>query len=100
MLVPEHGPFGPGHIGVRNALERERERFDDKVVDRNLVGGLAVLVLRRGGVDLFARRDELADVALEREIEMRNSELRFDKAPRDHLADIVVRDGLVRAGLE
>jgi hypothetical protein len=48
----------------------------------------------------IARRDELADVALEREIEMRDRELRFDETPRDHLADIVVRDGIVRAGLE
>src|SRR5215831_19217402 len=94
-LVPEHGAFGPGHVGVRDALERERKRLDDEIVDRNLVGRLAVLVLRRGGVDLLARRHELTDIALEREIEMRDGKLRFEEAPRDHLADIVVRDGVV-----
>src|SRR5262249_30543105 len=100
MLVPEQGAFGPGHVGVRDALERERKRLDDEIVDRNLVGRLAVLVLRRGGFDLLARRHELTDIALEREIEMRDGKLRFEEAPRDHLADIVVRDCVVRAGLE
>ena len=55
MLVLEHSAFGPAHIGVRHALQRERQRLDDEVVDRELVGRLAVLVLRRGGVDLLAR---------------------------------------------
>src|SRR5262245_63520860 len=100
MLVPEQRSFGPGHVGVRDALKRERKRLDDEIVDRNLVGRLAVLVLRRSGVDLLARGQELVDIALEREIEMRDGELRFEEAPRDHLADIVVRDDVVRAGLE
>jgi hypothetical protein len=55
VLVLEHAALGPGHVGVRHALQRQRQRLDDEVVDRELVGRLAVLVLRRGGVDLLAR---------------------------------------------
>src|SRR5258705_370500 len=54
-VMLEHAAFGPGGVGVRHALQRERERLDDKVVDRELVGGLAVLVLGCDGVDLLAR---------------------------------------------
>ena len=64
--------FGPAHIGVGDALQRERQRLDDEVVDRELVGRLAVLVLGRGGVDLLARGRELADVAVDRQVEMRD----------------------------
>ena len=72
VLVLEHGAFGPGHVGVGHALERKRERLDHEIVDRNLVGRLAVLVLAGGGVDLLARRQELADVAVDRKVEMRD----------------------------
>src|SRR5882672_4023194 len=99
-VMLEHAAFGPGGVGVRHALQRERERLDDEVVDRELVGGLTVLVLGCGGLDLLARGEELAIVAVEREIEMRDGELRFDQPARDHLADIVVRDDVVAARLE
>ena len=74
----EHAAFGPGDVGVGHALQRERQRLDDEVVDRDLVGGLAVLVLRRGGVDLLARGQELVDIAVDREIEVRDRLLRLD----------------------
>ena len=72
MLVLEHAAFGPAHVGVGNALQRQRQRLDDEIVDRKLVGRLAVLVLGRGGVDLLARGQELADVAVHRQVEMRD----------------------------
>ena len=100
MLVLEHRAFGPGHVGFRHLLQRQRQRLDDEIVDRDLVGRLAVLVLWRGGVDLFARSQKPADVAVEREIKMRNGELRFEEPAGDHLADAVVRDRVVGAGLE
>ncbi len=99
-VMLEHAALGPGHVGVGNALQRERQRLDDEVVDRELVGRFAVLVLGRGGVDLLARGKELADVAVEREIEVRDGELGLDQPPRDHLADVVVWHDLVAAGLE
>ncbi len=47
VLVLEHAAVGPAHVRVRDLLQRDRERLHDEVVDRELVGGLAVLVLRR-----------------------------------------------------
>ena len=100
MPVLEHTAFGPGHVGVGHPLQRERQRLDDEVVDRELVGGLAVLVLGRGGVDLLARGQELADVAVEREIEMRNGLLRLHEALRNDLAHVVVWNDLIAVRLE
>ena len=100
MLVLEHAAFGPGHVRVRDALQRERERLDDEVVDRELVGRLAVLVLGRGGVDFLARGQKLADVAVDRQVEVRDGLLRLDQPPRDDLAHVVVRDDLVAALFE
>src|SRR5205823_9901105 len=57
-------------------------------------------VLGRRGVDLLARGKELADIAVEREIEMRDGELGLDQPARDQLADVVVRDDVVAARLE
>ena len=79
MLVLEHAAFGPGHVGVGHALQRQRQRLDDEVVDRELVDGLAV-GLGGGSVDLLACGQQLADIAVEREIEMRDGELRFEQA--------------------
>src|SRR4029077_18375311 len=61
---------------------------------------LALLVLWRQGVDLLAPSQELADIAIEGEIEMRNGELRLDQAARNHSAHVVMRHDLVAAGLE
>src|SRR5258707_1394453 len=55
MLVPQHRAFGPCHVGVRDPLQCERKRLDHEIVDRDFVGRLAVLVLRRGGVGGGAR---------------------------------------------
>ena len=76
-LVLEHAAFGPGDVRLRHALQRERHRLDDEVVDRELVGRLALLVLRRRRVDLLARGEQLADIAVDGEIEMRDRQLRL-----------------------
>ena len=70
----EHAAPGPGGVGVGHALQRERKRFDDEIVDRELPEGLAILVLRRGAVDLLARGQETADVAIDREVEVRDGQ--------------------------
>src|SRR5215468_10785674 len=100
MVMLEHAAFGPGDVGVGYPLHCKRQRLDDEIVDRELVGRLAILVLRRGRVDLLARSEQLAYIAVEREIEMRDGELRLDQAARDHLAYVVVRDDIVAAGFE
>src|SRR4029077_10398632 len=82
------------------ALKRKSERLDDEIVDRDLVGRLAFLVLAGGGGDLFAGGDELVDVAVHREIEMRDGQLRLEQAARDHFADVVVRNDLIRTRFE
>ena len=48
VLVLQHRAFGPRDVGLRHAHQRQRQRLDDEVIDRDLVGGLAVLVLGRG----------------------------------------------------
>src|SRR5581483_7779975 len=85
----------------RHALQGERQRLDDKVVDRKLVGRLAVLVLAsffgRGGVDLLARFKELADIAVNGEIKMRNGLHRSGEPLRDSAAHAIMRHELVAA---
>ena len=91
--------FGPAHIGVGNALQRERQRLDDEIIDRKLVGRLAVFVLRRGGVDLLARGHQPADIAIDRVIEMRNGLHRGGQPLRDGAAHAVMRHDFVAAFL-
>ena len=100
MLVLEHAAFGPAHIAVGNPLQRDRHRLDDEVVDRELVERLLFLVLWRRGVDLLARREQLADVAIHRQVEMRNGLHRSGQPLRDGAAHAVMRDDLVAARFE
>src|SRR6516164_6650147 len=99
MLVLEHAGFGPAHIGVWNALQRERQGLDDEIVDRKLVRGLAILVHRRGAIDLLARLQKFAYVAIDGEIEMRNRLYRCSEPRGDGAAHTVMRHELVAAVL-
>src|SRR5262252_6810339 len=99
MLVLEHAGFGPTYIGVGHALKRERQRFDGKVVDRELVSGLTVLVLRCDGVDLLACLQKLADIAIDREIKMRDGLHRSSEPRCDCAPHAVMRDDFVAAVL-
>jgi hypothetical protein len=42
VLVLDHVLVGPGDIGVRHIAQRQRQRLDHHVVDRELVGRLVV----------------------------------------------------------
>ena len=81
-------------------MQGERERLDHEIVERELVGGLVVLVLGRGAVDLFARGEKFCNVAVDRQIEMRDGLRRFEQAAGDDLSHRVVRHRLKTAGHE
>src|SRR5258705_334397 len=72
MLVLEHAAVGPAHIAVGNPLQRDGERLDGEIIDRELVERFLFLVLWRRGIDLLARREQLADIAVHRQIKMRH----------------------------
>jgi len=91
MLVLEHGAVGPGDVGIRDFLQRQRQGLDDEIVDRELVGGLAVLVFRRRRIDVFACGEQRVERAVEREIEMRDGLFRLGQPPRDDAAAKVAR---------
>jgi hypothetical protein len=54
-------------------------RLDHDVVDRELVGRLAVL-LGRGGVELRAQFQQRIELAIDRQVEMRDRLLGFGEA--------------------
>ena len=95
MAVLEHAALGPRGVGVGHALQRECKRFDDKIVDRELPERLAILVLRRGAVDLLARGQETADVAIDREVEVRDGKAGLREPLGDDPSHAVVRHELV-----
>src|SRR5439155_26577400 len=76
-----------------------RQRLDDEIVDRELVGRLAVGA-GRGSIDLLTRGQKLADVAVEREIEMRDGGLRLDQAAGNDFSHIVMGNDFVAVRLE
>ena len=100
MLHLQDAILGPDRVRGRHALERDGQRLDDEVVDRELVGGLAVLVLAGGRVDLLAQGHERIELAIERQVEMRHRLLRLDEALGDGLAHAVEGHFLVGARLE
>ena len=97
MPVLEHAALGPRGVGVGHALQRERKRFDDEIVDRQLPERLAILVLGRGAVDLLARGQETADVAIDREVEVRDGKAGLREPLGDDPSHAVVRHELVGA---
>ena len=76
----------PDRIGAGNALQRRRPGLDDEIIERKLECRLARLVFRRGGIRLFAHRDQPAGIEIGREIEMRNCLLGLDQPRRDGAA--------------
>ncbi len=100
MLVLEHPAVGPAHIAIGNLLQRDRHRLDDEIVHRELVERLLVLVGRRLLVDLLACGQQFADVAIDRQIEMRDGLHRGGQALRDRAPHAVMRHDLVGALLE
>src|SRR4029078_6515807 len=50
MLKTENTVARPYRMGGRNTLERGRPGLDDEIIERELEGRLAVLVLWRGGI--------------------------------------------------
>ena len=100
VLVLEHSALSPGHIRVGHTLQRHGQRLDDEVIDRNLVGRLAVFVFRSGGVDLLAQRQKRIELAVDCEIEMRDRLLGLDQTTRNRLAHRIMRDFLERTRLE
>ena len=97
MPVLEHAALGPRGIGVGHALQRDPKCFDDEIVDRELPERLAILVLRRGVVDLLARGQETADVAIDREVEVRDGKAGLREPLGDDPSHAVVRHELVGA---
>ena len=95
----EHAAFGPAHIGIGHALQRQRQGLDDKIVDREFVRRLAVFVLRRDAVDLLARLQKIADVAVNRQVKMRDGLHRCGEPRGDRAAHPVMRHDLVTAFL-
>ena len=47
MLEAEDAVAGPHRVGGGHALQSERQRLDDEIVDRELVGGTQYLARRR-----------------------------------------------------
>ena len=91
---------GPDRIGGGNALQRRRPGLDDEIIERKLECRLARLVFRRGGIRLFAHRDQPAGIEIGREIEMRNCLLGLDQPRRDGAAHRVERHLLVGNALD
>jgi hypothetical protein len=96
VLVVEDGVAGPSGISSGDLLQRGGPGFDDEVVDRDLVDRLAFL--HRGGVvDLLAGIEQRVDLAVQRQVEMRDGLLGLGEAGGDDLAHAVVGHDLVAA---
>ena len=99
MLVLDHGAFRPGDVGIRHVTQRKGQRLDDHVVDRKLVGRLAVL-FGSSRIELCAQRQKRIQFAIHGNVEMRNRLLGFDQTLGDDLAHAVMRHQLVGALFE
>jgi hypothetical protein len=61
---------GPAHIGIGDADQRQRQRLDDEIIDRDLIAGLPSLSF--GAAALIAsRRLASVEVAIGSQIKMR-----------------------------
>src|SRR5579864_9290802 len=88
MLVPQHCCFGPAGVDLRHAYERERASLDDKVVHRKLVA----VLFRRSFVETRSGGNQIVNAAIDRQIEVRNENLRGGEPARDRSAHGIVRD--------
>ena len=95
ILVAQRAGFRPGDVGGRHLRQRQRQRLDDEVVDRELVGARALL--GRGRVHALAGAQQLVDAAIDGQIEVRDGLLGQGQALGDDLAHAVVRHDLVGA---
>ena len=94
MPVFHHCLVGPGNIRIRDIAQGERQRLDDHVVDRQLVGWLSIL-FRCGGVQLCPKRHQRIEFAIDSDIEMRDRLLRFLQPLGNGLAHAVMLDEFV-----
>ena len=60
MREAQDAVLGPHRVRGRHALQGQRQRLDDEVVDRELVGRRAVACFGRGGIGLLAQRQQRA----------------------------------------
>ena len=97
MPEAQDAVFRPYRIGVRDALQCRGPSLDDEIVDRQLERGIAVAVLGRRRVRLFAQRQQAADIDIGGEIEMRNGLLGLHQPGRDGAPHGVERHLLERA---
>jgi pyruvate dehydrogenase E2 component (dihydrolipoamide acetyltransferase) len=103
LKAPSAAPSaGAAQIAPAMSDQQVRALYEDgsyEVIDRKLVGRFAVFVLRRDGVDFLARDKQPADIAIDRQIEMRNRLRRRSQALRDRAPHAVVRNDFVAAVL-
>ena len=94
MRSPAQTAFAAG-----TRCKRQRQRLDDEVVDRELVGRARRPCLRRAGIGLLAERQQLVHLDVGGEIEMRDGLLGLDQPARDGRAHAVERHLLVSHAL-
>src|SRR5262249_36101980 len=86
----------PYRIGGGHAPQRGRPCLDDEVVEGELEGGLAVVVLGRSRVGVFAQREKPPDLDVRGQVEMRDGLLRLHQTGGDGRAHAVERHLLER----
>src|SRR6185295_6429041 len=100
MLVLQHAAVEPAHISVRDLDERECERLDHEVIDRELEARFAIGALWCRRIDLLTGLEQFVDLAIYGEIVMRDRELRLQETLRDRLPHRVMWDEVVTACFE
>ena len=90
MRSPAQTAFAAG-----TSLQRQRQRADNEIVERELECRIAVAVFGRGAIGFFAQGGEAVDSNVSGEIEMRDSLLGLLQARGDGPAHSVERDFLV-----
>src|SRR5215831_20032790 len=81
----------PYRIGGGHAPQRGRPCLDDEVVEGELEGGLAVVVLGRSRVGVFAQREKPPDLDVRCQVEMRDGLLRLHQTGGNGRAHAVER---------
>ncbi len=84
-------------MAAGHGLQRHGQRLDDEIVERELEGARAVL--RRHGVQPRAGGEQRVELAVDRQIEMRDGLLRQREPFGDEAAHGVVRHDVIRPGI-